>query len=1226
MKRIKIVFFVFVLLITNNVFAQFDLDPTEVQLGDIFQDDYVEFTFTIFSWAQDGTNYTVTTPYPWPDWLDVEPMEFTLDYAQEQEIECSGICNDFMSYYGNHAASIEFQDDNSFPNWNWASVWWTSHPPPGPEDFFQWLEFTEIFDELETITYSIVFHDDPPTTPSLDWNFKMLLYSNVGIYIYYEDVGSGLQPQTWQFTAPALPEDLVFTRTDNGEISGRVLVTTTDIGGYINDVSRPFKIRKEPSKPSYFIENTDGNEIILHFHNHITGATSYEIYYDTDPNPPFNGTGLNQGDSPILTNEVTSFNINGLQQCTDYYFAIKAINSYGESELSDVKKVTVFDTPNSLPLYYHYNDVIISESKTLQSNNYYDYYFGNLIIESGTTITFEGGTFYFEEDSKIIIEPGGKLILDGATCTAPCGQTWTGIEVWGDSEEHQFTFEDVCAQGILELKGGATIENAETGVLLAARDEQGGIIDSKTGGIIKADFIDNPTQQVANFLNNRRAIDFRSYHNYNPSTYNEMPNISLIENCTFEINQDYLFEGTLWFNIYMYDVYGVKIRGNTFVNNKTTFPAGFGIYASHAGFRVEAFCSDEVSPCPEESLHENIFTNFFIGIYLLNPGSYTLTVKNAEFYDNSYGIYLHGVNNASLIFNKFYLGQASDEEGEMCDGKSAAYGIDLTNCTGFAIEENQFSKATGAPLGNYIGIRVTDCPSESDVIYRNEFTGVSVGNQAEGWNRSDPTYDLTGVTYYCNQNLDNNYDFYVADESIVGGYMGDYDYPSGNTLSSNAQVQFQNDYTEAIIYYFNQDEPDEVLSFFSTYVYPVPIGYENTCPSHYGGGGGTDGRIVLTESEKQGKEAEYLQSLNDYNSVQALYTGLLDGGNTEALKIDVETSWPDDMWELRAELLGKSPHLSKEVLITAADKTDVLPESVLFEILSANPDELRKEELMSYLKNKEQPLPQYMIDILEQLANGVSYKTLLLSEMASYHAKMISAAQDIIRSIVNEDEPDLEELRNWLDNIGGMEADKQIIETYLMEGDYSSAQSLLDMLPALYELSGDELVKHNDYKSFKILMMNLDQEDRTIFDLNESELASIVDLAENGNGSAKTSAQGILEFAYNYDYCNCPDLPENIELKSSSIDMGNLAKAKGLDISAEPNPVSVWTAFDYTLPLTESVGVIEITDNSGKIVQQIKVTQQLGQYVLDTRSYKPGIYYYSLRSGNLQRTGKLVVK
>jgi hypothetical protein len=98
----------------------------------------------------------------------------------------------------------------------------------------------------------------------------------------------------------------------------------------------------------------------------------------------------------------------------------------------------------------------------------------------------------------------------------------------------------------------------------------------------------------------------------------------------------------------------------------------------------------------------------------------------------------------------------------------------------------------------------------------------------------------------------------------------------------------------------------------------------------------------------------------------------------------ISTAQPTDTWELRSNLLGMSPYLSKEVLMEASDRTDVLPESVLFEILSANPDELRKADLMEHLKNKEQPLPEYMINILRQMAGGSTAKTALLSQMGEY--------------------------------------------------------------------------------------------------------------------------------------------------------------------------------------------------------------------------------------------------
>lgn len=61
-----------------------------------------------------------------------------------------------------------------------------------------------------------------------------------------------------------------------------------------------------------------------------------------------------------------------------------------------------------------------------------------------------------------------------------------------------------------------------------------------------------------------------------------------------------------------------------------------------------------------------------------------------------------------------------------------------------------------------------------------------------------------------------------------------------------------------------------------------------------------------------------------------------------------------------------SCQVSEEVLKAMSDRTDILSESTIFEILSANPDELRNEDLMKYLEERENPLPEYMLQILKQ--------------------------------------------------------------------------------------------------------------------------------------------------------------------------------------------------------------------------------------------------------------------
>jgi hypothetical protein len=313
------------------------------------------------------------------------------------------------------------------------------------------------------------------------------------------------------------------------------------------------------------------------------------------------------------------------------------------------------------------------------------------------------------------------------------------------------------------------------------------------------------------------------------------------------------------------------------------------------------------------------------------------------------------------------------------------------------------------------------------------------------------------------------------------------------------------------------------------------------------------------------------------------------------------------------------------VLKTAADKTDVLPESIIFEIMAANPDELKKEELMQYLENKENPLPAYMIDILQQVATGSTYKTVLLREMAQSNQLKTKAAHDIIRSILNDTVTDFNELRNWFDNKGGKRADEQIIATFIQENNFTDATALANMMPEAYNYTNDELNEHNYYLDMLNLQINLKQEERTIFDLDSLEVNDLVFIADNSNGTAGAQAKGILEFAYGYHYCNCIDADSSGYKSSGSINYDAFNKAFGPEIDVKPNPASEWTTFNYTLPDSKTEGIIKISDVNGKIFETIVVSGIQGQKVWDTRKIQPGVYIYTFSVNGISKSGKIVI-
>jgi hypothetical protein len=588
------------------------------------------------------------------------------------------------------------------------------------------------------------------------------------------------------------------------------------------------------------------------------------------------------------------------------------------------------------------------------------------------------------------------------------------------------------------------------------------------------------------------------------------------------------------------------------------------------------------------------------------------------------------VNNAIVLECNFQVGYDEAHIGDC--GIPTGYGIDVLRASGFVIEDNYFIKNESAPLGNYAGIGVFSCPSLLDIIYRNEFTGLSYGNYAEGRNRYDWEDERTGVEYQCNDNSNNAVDFIVTAEypqnAMIKRYQGDEENPSGNEFSQTAAWHFRTEGENAIDWFYcsgcanETPDPERIYTLDPIYWHAWGDESYNECPDHYGGGG----HIRLTDSELQQKESDFAGNLNNFNSVSYLYESLIDGGNTNAELTDIQYAQPDDMWELRVQLLGHSPHQSQEVLRTMSDRTDVFPDDILLEILSANPDELKKDTLLDYLAQKESPLPSYMIDILRQVAAGVTYKTILQREMARYHSSKTQAAQDIIRHILFDSIVDLNQYRNWLDNLGNLEADKQIIASYLNEGDTANALSLLNLIPTLYGLEGDELDDFNDYKAIVAMQIEWKEMGKTIYDLDSTDILVLEDYAQNQMSTAGNIARNILSYAYNFHFCNCMHSNDSVFFKRSNASLfQSLNEAYGIKISAKPNPARTWIAFDFVLPDDESKGTINISDVSGQVIRQFSVSGKTGQEVWDVRNIYQGMYYFTLTSSGLSRSGKVIV-
>jgi hypothetical protein len=143
---------------------------------------------------------------------------------------------------------------------------------------------------------------------------------------------------------------------------------------------------------------------------------------------------------------------------------------------------------------------------------------GTILVKSGAVFTINNSLVEFADtrrvgvETKIIVEKGGKLVLNNSTLSSlsslsSCDKAfWDGIHVEGTASVAQSN----ANQGYVVMNGG-TIKNARYGITTRAVDQNGNTDYTKTGGgVIQV--------KDANFIDCYVGIEFEKYLQEHPET------------------------------------------------------------------------------------------------------------------------------------------------------------------------------------------------------------------------------------------------------------------------------------------------------------------------------------------------------------------------------------------------------------------------------------------------------------------------------------------------------------------------------------------------------------------------------------------------------------------------------------------------------------------------------------------------------------------------------------
>jgi len=458
---------------------------------------------------------------------------------------------------------------------------------------------------------------------------------------------------------------------------------------------------------------------------------------------------------------------------------------------------------------------------------------GTIEVDSGGVLTLYD-TAKMGNVARLIVRPGGKLIVDGGTLTSACdGVMWQGIEVVGDRTKRQLA----QYQGTVELKNGARIENAMCAI------RTGGLSDTvhyfTTGGIISAE---NTT-----FRNNRQSVVINSYAYTAPSggiaNYN-----ATFSRCTLKVDNSNLFAvNNVAFSehVKLWDVKGVLFRGCVFENNTSNpLSSGRGIYAEDAGLEVEPYCPRPLMvnecECPASLATYGSFSGFTAAVEVNTSGnSYPVRIDGTSFSNNGTGVRINSNNYVSVTRNTFNL------DSWPLSSRSNV-GLYLNTCTGYLVEDNTFER-TNYPSGQYFidnstGICVENSGIFFNSLYRNQFSKLTSGISISGTNGN---LNRGGLQMTCNLFAGGKRDIYLNNGANVSYIQGSPSKGADNVFLSNTLniSNFYNSSAFSIIYYY--DNSDNILYPTNyTNLNPIGIHVSNDCSSTLcdngipGGGGG----------------------------------------------------------------------------------------------------------------------------------------------------------------------------------------------------------------------------------------------------------------------------------------------------------------------------------------------------------------------------------------------------
>lgn len=955
------------------------------------------------------------------------------------------------------------------------------------------------------------------------------------------------------------------------------------------------------------LHSTDGGDNWHDYSNGLPGFPAIDFIYHHQTETLFLGT-----DVGVFYRH--PFNdVNGEWACLSDGLPVGAvteldINNCSNELFVSMQSRSVFSTPIPFPTLneeeLNGNTTISILNTTWNETRKFD---GNITILPGASLTINSNC-YFSEGNSIIVMPGAKLTVNAKLGNLPCSLPWQGIQAVGNSNQLQHPDN----QALVYLNANAKIANAIAGVATYELDSQGQIIANSGGAIIKAN--------GATFFNNKIGAEIRDF---NMPDYTHLWQTEFID-CEFIIDEDYyvLFES---FNetprcIEMTDNKRIRILDNTFESTKpplddwTLYPYGILKYNSQA------------------QIQDNSFEGLSYGIYSQDyyPGSYVDNISHNTFKASVFGIYENGVNGSQIYDNTIKVATVSDN---LTNSNAPNFiGVYKNACTNYLFDENDFSGNMTNQEKPLIGLLINNGGPNDQLIYKNDFEGFDYAILAQGTNRNST--GSSGLSFKCNYMSFEHND--IAVSASFGSTIRGVAASQGSGVAGNTQAagNLFNDFVQGPSvegHFLNISDLNATVTYHH-HTSANPSDYDRLIPGHIDPT--LINGVVVSENDQSSWNSDLscpsqlnlgiggkLEKLEDsgegISSTESTLNLLIDAGDTPEMTNEVQAAQSSEAYELQTELLNSSPYLSNEVLETATDKEEVLTNPLIRDVLVANPQSAKNEEVLELIDNRVNPMPQYMKD---QILSGqaiISAKEQMEAELHQHRLDYNYTLSTLVSEYSNENGENysIENLTQMLSTAQNKESRYQLAALRLQEGNTNAMSAALNSVAIDFDLTNEESQELSDITAYYNLLSQIQEDNRDVNELTNDEILDLQTLYENSNNKAAVYARNLLFAAEEIEY-EAPVIYPDFGNKSALITTtanSNTSKNNLTYIDVYPNPARDYIIFEYDISASFDKAQINVFHSvKGTLVMQKDLTDKQNAITIGTKEWVTGTYLVSI--------------